>query len=362
MKAVRIFEHGDYEVLKYADYEMPTVGEFDVMVKVMATSVSGWDLKYRRGDWNKLKEGSKALPGRKGFPIPQQLGRESAGEVIAIGEKVSSLKIGDRVLGLVHPENPYCENAIRGLGNLSTEIDYPGHTMLGGNAQYVSRPEHYFMLLPANVSYADAAAGAWAYPTAHRIIANRLNVQTGDVVFVSGTSGGMGLATLQWAKLRGALVIGTTRNNKEIDELKAIGCDLVLNTNLPIEEQIQAIKEFTNGRMIDSAVEYTGATNIQELLLQTIRVGGTICPVGGDMNPSPFPVRVMDFTKLELNLVGIRGSQLKDQQAFLRALSLQQIKPIIHCTMPLSRIKEAHRLAEQGKGVVGKVMLNPWTE
>ncbi|SIQ19499.1 quinone oxidoreductase family protein [Maribacter ulvicola] len=360
MKAVRIFEHGDIDVLKYDEYEFPEIGEFDVLVKVKATSVSGWDIKYRKGAWRKLNEGKALLPGRKGFPLPQQLGRESAGEVVQVGNRVSNFEVGDRVLGLVHPENSLCENAIRGLGNLSTELDYPGHTMFGGNAQYISRPEHYFMKLPENVSFRSAAAGAWAYPTAHRIITDRLNVQVGDVVFVSGSSGGMGIATIQWANLKGALIIGTTRNSDKIHELERLGCDKVVNTSAPVNEVVNEINEFTKGRGVDHAIEYTGASNIQEIILKTIRTGGTICPVGGDMSSNPFPVRVIDFTRLELNMVGIRGSRLKDQVAFLWALSLGTIKPIIFKTMPLNAIKEAHELVENGKDVVGKVMLDPW--
>ena len=118
--------------------------------------------------------------GRKKFPIPQQLGRECSGVVEAVGKYVTNFKVGDRVHGLVHPENSMCENAIRGLGNLSTNIDYPAHVMFGAYAQYVVRPENYWMHLPDNVNFDDAAAGGWAYPTSLRIIKDRCNVQVGD--------------------------------------------------------------------------------------------------------------------------------------------------------------------------------------
>ena len=55
------------------------------------------------------------------------------------------IKPGDRVVGLVHPENPASVNAMRGLGNLSTGVDLPGHTMFGGYAQYVARPQNYWI-------------------------------------------------------------------------------------------------------------------------------------------------------------------------------------------------------------------------
>ena len=119
----------------------------------MRISVSGWDIKYRNGSILKKFAEGKGLPGRKPFPLPQQLGREAVGLVVQVGKNVTQFQSGDRVLGLVHPEKSGDINAIHGFGNLSVGLDYPGHAMKGGNAQYVSRPEHYWMPIPDNVPY-----------------------------------------------------------------------------------------------------------------------------------------------------------------------------------------------------------------
>ena len=229
MKAVRIHSTGDYTALKYDDYLVPDVGSNDVLVKVMTTSVSGWDVKYRRGDL--FGSNGHSLPGRSKFPLPQQLGREAAGLVVGLGENVKHFKLNDRVIGLVHPENPFSMNSINGLGNLSEDIDYPGHVMLGGYAQYVSRPENYWMKIPGNVSYDQAAAGSWSYPTSHRIIVDRCKVQIGDLVLITGISGGIGNALLAWAKLSGAVVIGTTSDSNKIEDIKSLGVDYVVTTD-----------------------------------------------------------------------------------------------------------------------------------
>ncbi len=359
MKAARIFEHGSPEKIQYGDYEIPKVGEADVLVKVLATSVSGWDVKYRRGDLEQL--GNKVgLPGRKAFPMPQQLGREAAGVVEAIGERVTHFQVGDRVLGLVHPENSSCLEAIRGLGNLSIGIDYPGHVAPGGNAQFVSRPEHYWMKLPDSVDYDHAAAGAWSFPTSHRIIVDRFGVRPGDTILVTGTAGGMGSATVQWAKLAGARVVGVTRKDERISQVEAIGADLVVNSSRP-EEAKQQIMDFTFGQGVDHAVEYTGADSLQKMCLSVMRLGANFCPVGGDMTLDPLPFRVIDFTRLELTVHGIRGSRLCDQYTYLQQLGLGAIQVPIAITLPLSKIQEAHDLTEHSK-VVGKVVLHPWAD
>src|ERR1700678_889928 len=128
MKAVRMIQHGSVDTLLYDDFPMPEVGEHDVLVRVLATTVSRWDIKYREGEMKGI-----GLPGRKGFPLPMQPGRDAAGIVEAVGASVRTLKPGDRVVGLVHPANAMSPMTVRGLSNLSTDSDYPGHTMFGGN-------------------------------------------------------------------------------------------------------------------------------------------------------------------------------------------------------------------------------------
>ncbi|MTI16519.1 zinc-binding alcohol dehydrogenase family protein [Rhodobacteraceae bacterium RKSG542] len=357
MKAARINQCGGLDVLEYGDFPFPEVGPFDVLVKVMATSVSGWDIKYRNGDLFAKFE-NKGLPGRAAFPLPQQLGREATGEVVEVGEHVRAFSAGDRVLGLVHPENPSDLNAVRGLGNLSVGIDYPGHAMKGGNAQYVSRPEHYWMKLPDNVSYEAAAAGSWSYPTSHRIVVDRCNVRPGDVVFVTGASGGMGYATLEWARLSGASVITTSRSEKKRQALYELGADLVVDP-ANITSALEQILQFTRGQGVEHSIEFTGNPDLLDLSFSALRLGGTICPVGGDVQRGPLPWSIMDLVSKEMNVVGIRGSRLNDQRVFLEALSRGLIKPQIACELPLREIREAHRLVENHE-VLGKVILKPW--
>src|ERR1700734_2572582 len=90
--AVRLFEYGGPDKLVYGEYDLPPLGERDVLVKNLAGSVSRWDVKYRAGDLTRYQ-----IPGRAAFPLPQQLGREAAGEVIAAGSAVTRFKPGDRI-------------------------------------------------------------------------------------------------------------------------------------------------------------------------------------------------------------------------------------------------------------------------
>src|SRR5262245_32841588 len=100
MKAVRLFEFGGPDKLRYGDHPMPEVGPTDVLVKVLATSVSRWDVKYRTGEvhefYGKSTGHHGGIHGRRAFPMPMQLGLYVAGEVAAVGASVTTLAPGAR--------------------------------------------------------------------------------------------------------------------------------------------------------------------------------------------------------------------------------------------------------------------------
>src|ERR1700730_2651192 len=233
MKAVRLFEFGGPDKLLYGEHPMPEVGPGDVLVKVLATSVSRWDVKYRTGEvhafYGKATGHHGAIPGRRAFPMPMQLGRDVAGEVAAVGAAVTALAPGDRVLGVTNPENPRSLASMRGLGNLSGGVDLPGHTMFGGYAQFVARPESYWIKTRGDLDLDQGAAAMWPCATAHRIVANRLGLRINDHLLVTGASGGMGTATMQLAKLSGATVIATTRHPGKAANLARAGADHVVD-------------------------------------------------------------------------------------------------------------------------------------
>jgi putative oxidoreductase len=354
MKAVRLFEFGGPDKLIYGDYPMPEMGAGDVLVKVLATSVSRWDVKYRTGEVHEFY-GKGGIAGRKPFPMPMQLGRDVAGEVAALGADVRGLTVGDRVIGLVHPENPNSPAAIRGLGNLSTGVDLPGHTMFGGYAQFVARPQSYWIKVSGGLSLDQAAAAMWACSTAHHVVAARLNVRMNDVVLITGASGGMGTATMLLAKLAGASVIAATRYPQKSGALKRHGADLVVGADAAAAA---AIRDFTHGEGVDAAVEYTGATELMRLCIDCMRLGGTFCPVGGETKD--LPLRVVDLVSKELNVHGVRASTLNDQRIVVELLEKGRIRMPIHAVLPLSAASEAHRLLESGPDLVGRIVLHPW--
>ena len=362
MKAVRLFEFGGPDKLRYGDHPMPEVGPTDVLVKVLATSVSRWDVKYRTGEvhefYGKSTGHHGGIHGRRAFPMPMQLGRDVAGEVAAVGTGVTTLAPGDRVLGMTNPENTLSLASIRGLGNLSGGIDLPGHTMFGGYAQFVSRPESYWIKVRPDLDLDQGAAAMWPCATAHRIIANRLAVRMNDTVLITGAAGGMGTATMGLAKLAGATVIATTRHPGKAASLERWGADIVVDSGR--DDAVKAIRAATGGEGVDAAVEYTGTGELMRLCIDALRLGGTFCPVGGELRE--IPLRVVDMVSKELNVHGIRGATRNDQRVVAELLEKARIRMPIHAVLPLAKAAEAHAMLEHGEDLVGRIVLHPWDD
>lgn len=355
MKAVRIREFGGPEVLRFDDYPMPEMGPGDVLVKVEATSVSGFDIKYRLGLLHRGNvDATVALPGRKAFPMPMQLGRDCAGVVEAVGQSVTTFKPGDRVVGVTHPANPNSIETIRGLGNLSSGVDIPGHSMFGAYAQYVARPENYWLPLSDRVSFDDAACVMWAATTSHRAVTTRLAVKLGDAVLVTGATGGMGFATLAIAKLAGAITIATTRDAKKVAALKGSGADHVVVTG---SDDLRAVRDLTGGRGVDGAIDYTGNQALIRLCYEAMRLGGTLCLTYG--GPTSLPITGEDMNRSELTIKAVRGGTPADQLAVWELINRGVLRIPIDRVFPLSEAAQAHAAQEAGN-LVGRIVLHPW--
>ncbi len=351
--AVRLFEYGGPEKLVYGEYDLPALGERDVLVKNLAASVSRWDVKYRAGDLARYQ-----LPGRAAFPLPQQLGREAAGEVVAVGRAVTRFKSGDRVIGVTHPEDPNSVESARGLGNLSRNLAIPGHQAFGSYAQYLIREERLWLPLPDGVDYELAGIALWPFSSSHRVVRDRLQVRLGDTVLIAGASGGMGQATVQLCKLAGARVIATTRHSAKTEVLRDLGADAAVVTQDAERAQAEVLA-LTGGEGVDHAVDYTGSPELLRFIGKVMRLGGSLV-ISSEQGREPLPFTAADMIRLELNLLGMRGARMNDMLTVLKLLGAGRIKPRVAARFPLARIGEAHELLVNSPDLVGRIVVLPW--
>ena len=94
------------------------------------------------------------------------------------------------------------------------------------------------------------------------------------------------------------------------------------------------------------------------LCIDSMRLGGTFCPVGGEM--TQIPLRVVDMVSKELNVHGVRASTRNDQRIVVELLEKGSLKMPIHAALPLSQVGAAHRMLEAGTDLVGRIVLHPW--
>ncbi len=348
MKAVRIFEYGDPSVLQYVDVPLPEMGESDVLIKVRATSVNGFDLKYRLGK-------VKAPPGRDPFPMPFQLGRDAAGEVAAIGSKVTRFKEGDRVIGMVHPACGHCINCVRDLDNLCVNTKLPGHQTFGGYGEYVSRRETEILPAPDGVSYEKLGAFLWSYSTTWSIVQRRGDFQPGKSVLIIGASGGMGTAAIDICRFVGASpIMGTTGSPEKIEKLRELGCDdAVVYTE---GESVDKVKSLSGTNGVDLVMDFVGG-DMLSFGLNCLRMDGTLVVVGGSGSPD-VPLGFNFMIGMAPNIRGVRASKRNDQKMILKLLGEGRFDPVIDRVLPLKEAAEAHRILERREHL-GKIVLKP---
>ena len=338
MRAFQITQFG-LENLQLVDLPTPACGDGMVLIRVHATSLNYRDLLMVRGSYD---------PRLKMPRIPLS---DGAGEVVAVGAGVTRFKAGDRVVGLFlqnwQDGGPSKEKSRGGLGG-----DHDG--ML---ADYVALPEHGVVHFPAHLRYEEAATLPCAALTAWNALFHVAATKPGDTIVIQGT-GGVSIFALQFAKLAGARVLGTSSSDKKLDRAKKLGLDEGLNyKNTP--DWSSWVKKQTSGEGADLIVEVGGAGTLKESM-KAVRVGGTIAQIGV-LSSSEERFEVTSVLMRQLRLIGVYVGSHTMMQAMHRVIELSHMKPVVGKVFPMLESIEAHRYLEQAHHF-GKVIISLTSE
>lgn len=225
MKAVLCKEYGPAESLVIEDVPSPEAKGHGVKVRVKAAGLNFPDTLIIQGKYQ-IKP-----------TMPFSPGGEMSGEVIAVGEKVTRFKAGDRVAGL---------------------------TGYGAFAEEVVVPEQNLLPVPDSMSDEKAAAFSMVYGTSYHALKQRANIQPGESLLVLGASGGVGLATVELGKAMGAHVIAAASTAEKLEVAKAAGADELINyTEEPLKD---AIKRLTNSKGVDVIYDPVGGDFTEQAL------------------------------------------------------------------------------------------------
>ena len=322
MKAVVVDEPGGPEQLRVRDVPEPAMGRNRVLVDVKASALNRADLLQRRGMYPPPPGASEIL------------GLECAGVVAKVGEGVSSVKVGDRVMGLLAG---------------------------GGYAERVVIHERMAIPIPPAMSYVEAASIPEAFLTATEALFQRAELEPGQTALIHGAAGGVGTAAVQLARGHGARVIATASNGDKLAKAQELGADILINHRTQDFEEVLT----QAGVSVDVVLDSVGAAYWPKHARLLSNNGKLI--VLGLLGGAKVEVDFSTLLRKQLQLVGIvmRSRELIDKilmtQRFisetLPLFERGQLKPVVDTVFSLDNVTLAHQRMEQNENI-GKIVLS----
>jgi NADPH2:quinone reductase len=320
-KAIRIQQTGGPEVLQYVEVEVGQPGRGEAQVRHHAIGLNFIDCYFRSGLYP--------------MPLPAGLGTEGAGEVVAVGEGVTEVRVGDRVAYAGGPPGAYSE-----LRNM---------------------PAHRLVKLPKAIGYETGAAMMLKGMTVQYLFRRTYRLQKGQTILFHAAAGGVGLIAMQWAKALGVTVIGTVGSPEKAALARAHGADHVILYNK--ENIVERVREITKGAMVPVVYDSVGKDTFQASL-DCLAPFGLMVSFGNASGPvPPMPLTalkgtlyitrpsLMPHTESRANLLEIAGDLMK-------MVSSGKVKIEIDQRYKLSDAVQAHRDLE-GRKTTGSTVLLP---
>ncbi len=331
-KTIIVQSGGGYDrvIVTNSEAAAPKCGE--IKVRLHASSLNYHDFAVVSGMWGPTED-----------RIPMA---DGAGEVIAVGEGVTEFAVGDHVVSTFFP------NWLDGEAEEEGFAAVPGDGVDGYAREQVTAPATSFTHAPKGYSHAEAATLTTAGLTAWRALFADDALKPGDTVLVQG-SGGVSIFALQFAKLAGAQVIATSSSDEKLARLKALGADHLINYRKD-PNWGETVRELTSGRGVDHVVEVGGPATLQQSMTAA-RVGGHISVIGILTGVSgEFPL--VQVLARQLRLQGVLVGSRAHQQAMIRAIDANGLRPVLDRSFALEQLAEAFRYQETNQHF-GKIVL-----
>ncbi|MBX7172913.1 MAG: quinone oxidoreductase [Pyrinomonadaceae bacterium] len=315
MKAVRVNELGGADKLTLEEIEKPTPQADEVLIKVAAAGINYADTMMRAGNY-------LTKP-----PLPFTLGYEAAGTIESLGENVTHLKVGQRVLAT---------------------------TSSGGYAEFATAKANQVIPIPDELGFGESTALLVQGLTALGLLNG---TKAGDSILVHAAAGGVGTLLVQLAKYKGLKVIGTASSEQKLQKVIELGADVAINYTEPdwTEEVLQA----TDGKGVNWIIEMVGG-DIVGKNLKVLAKHGTMWIYGSASNQD-FKVSVLSLMAKNHTIHGywLMNESIENRIAFTKEL-LEHIKAgrlkIQVTEFSLEKAREAHEAIETRK-TTGKVVL-----
>lgn len=335
MRAAVVEAFGKPLVLR--EWETPTPGAGQILVKTEACGVCHTDLHAARGDWP-TKPRPPFIPGHEGI-----------GRVSAVGAGVTNVKEGDRVgVPWLYSACGHCEYCLSAWETVCGSAQFGGYTVNGGFADYILADPNYVARIPDALSAVDAAPIICAGLTTYKGI-KECATKAGDWVVVSG-AGGLGHLAIQYAKAMGLHVCAVDIDAGKLTHATLMGADATVNAKLP--NAVELVKKVTDGGAHGVLITAPSLAAFKQGVAMT-RKRGT-CVLTG-LPPGEFPFPLFDVV---LNCITVRGSFVGTRKDMAEALAFAaegKVKADVEL-QPLSAINQVLERLERG-GVAARVVL-----
>jgi NADPH:quinone reductase len=320
MKAIQVKRVGGPEVLEFVEIAVPEPKANEALVKIAASGVNFVDVYFREGRYK--------------TDLPFVAGQEAAGDVVAVGSGVTTVKIGDRVAWTM---------------------------LLGTYAEYAAVPADRLVEIPEGVDYRQAAAAMLQGMTAHYLAYDTYPVKEGETALVHAAAGGVGLLLVQIAHNLGARVVGTVSTDEKAKLAREAGADdVILYTQVDFETET---KRLTGGKGVDVVYDSVGKTTFDRGF-NVLRPRGYMVLYGGSSGAvPPFDPIVLTqkgslfLTRPSLGAYIATRQELEQRaEAVFGMITSGKLKLRVEHTYPLKDAAQAHRDLE-GRKTTGKLLL-----
>lgn len=318
MRAIRVREFGDPQVLKLEEVERPEPVPGQVLVRMAAAGVNPVETYIRSGSYAMKPD----LPWTPGF--------DGAGLVEALGGGVTGLEPGQRV--------------------------YLGRAITGSNAEYALAAAPDVQPLPEKISFEQGAALAVPYGTAFHALFQRGDAAAGEIVLVHGGTGAVGLAALQFAKARGLQVLATGGSEEGRSLLSRLGATAVFDHHS--KDYASEIRAWLGDRPLALILEMLANVNLQTDL-ELVGDSGRIVIIGsrGKIEIDPRLIMAHRADVRGVILLKATAEELREgHRAIVEGLEAGTLNPVVQETIPLAEAPRAHETVMRGN-TLGKIVL-----
>jgi putative PIG3 family NAD(P)H quinone oxidoreductase len=325
MKAVRCDGGGGLDVLRWTEIQDPVPAPDEVVIEVSASAVNRADLLQRMGLY-------PPPPG-----VTDTLGLECSGRIVAVGSDVTTWSVGDEACALLAG---------------------------GGQAERAVAPVGQVMPIPAGIDLVSAAALPEVAATVWSNVVQLASLKSGETLLVHGGGSGIGTMAIQVGKALGATVVTTAGTPEKLDRCRELGADVGINYR--DEDFVATTMNATDGRGADVILDLMGAAYL-ERNVAALATNGRLVIIGMQGGTrGELDIASLLAKRASVHATSLRARPLVEKAAICQAVidalwplvAAGKVRPVVHTTLPMSEVAEAHRLVADGEHV-GKVLLTP---